>query len=260
MESVTSKDGTAIALERLGSGPSVVLVAGASCDRAVHAELAELLAEDFTVFNYDRRGRGDSGDTQPYAIEREVEDLDAVLASAGESAMVFGNSSGAVLALHAAAAGVPVTKLALWEPPFMTDENAPQRQDAYLTELTALLDEGRRGDAMALFMRTIGLPDQVIAGMRQAPTWSGLEEIAPTLVYDAIVMGDSLLPSSLVASVDVPTLVLDGSETGEWASQSANALERALPNSSRHTFQGQNHAIAWDLLAPVLSQFFNKAV
>ncbi len=129
--------------------------------------------------------------------------------------MLFGNSSGAVLALHAAAAGLPVTKLALWEPPFMTDEDAPLRQDAYLTELTALLDEGRRGDAMALFMRTIGLPEQVIAGMRQAPMWSGLEEIAPTLVYDAIIMGDSLLPSSLVASVDAPTLVLDGSYTGD---------------------------------------------
>lgn len=256
MELVESKDGTKIAFECLGEGPPVVLISGASCDRGIHAELAELLAQDFMVMNYDRRGRGDSGDTAPYAVEREIEDLDAVVTSAGGTAMMFGNSSGAVLALHAAAAGLPVTKLALWEPPFMSDENAPRRQDAYLTELTALLDEGRRGDAMALFMRTIGLPDQMIAGMRQAPTWSGLEAIAPTLVYDAIVMGDSLLPASLVASVDVPTLVLDGSETGKWASQSANALEGALTNPSRHTFQGQNHAIAWDVLAPVLKRFF----
>ena len=141
----------------------------------------------------------------------------------------------------------------------MTDEDAPLRQDAYLTELTALLDEGRRGDAMALFMRTIGLPEQVIAGMRQAPMWSGLEEIAPTLVYDAIVMGDSLLPSSLVASVDAPTLVLDGSDTGTWAAESARALEETLPNPQRHTFEGQNQAIAWDVLAPVLKQFFAEA-
>jgi pimeloyl-ACP methyl ester carboxylesterase len=259
MQTVRSKDGTVIAFDRTGVGTPVVLVSGASTARTIHARLAKLLSADFEVFNYDRRGRGDSGNTSPYSIEREIEDLDAVITEAGGTAMVFGNSSGAVLALHAAAAGLPVTKLALWEPPFMMDDDAPRRQQAYLTELNALLDKGQRGDAMALFMKTIGLPDQVIAGMRQAPTWSGMEEIAPTLVYDAIVMGDSLLPSVLVESVDAPTLVLDGSETGEWAAESARALKRALRNSTRHSFEGQNHAIAWDVLAPVLKRFFNQA-
>jgi pimeloyl-ACP methyl ester carboxylesterase len=259
MESVTSRDGTRIALERLGSGPPVVLIAGASCDRGVHAELAEVVAEEFTVFNYDRRGRGASGDSVPYAIEREIEDLDAVIAWAGGEAMVFGNSSGAVLALRAAAAGVAVTKLALWEPPFMTDAGAPGRQHAYVEKLTELLRAGRNGDAMALFLRSIGMPDEMVAGMRQAPVWLGMEAIAPTLLYDAIVMGDSTVPTALVASVKAPTLVLDGGETGAWAAESARALEETLPNPQRHTFQGQNHAIAWDVLAPVLKQFFGDA-
>jgi alpha-beta hydrolase superfamily lysophospholipase len=255
MDTVRSSDGTTIAYDRLGEGAPVVLVSGASTARAVHAELAGLLAADFAVFNYDRRGRGDSGDTLPYAVERELEDLHAVIAAAGGSAAVFGNSSGAVLALRAAAAGLPVTRLALWEPPFMTDPDAPGRQRAYLAQLTELLDAGRRGDAMALFMRSIGLPEGMIAGMRQAPVWPGMEALAPTLAYDAAVMGDSLVPTSLIAAVEVPTLVLDGSDTGAWAANSARALTAALPNPRHRTLEGQNHAVAWDALAPVLKQF-----
>jgi pimeloyl-ACP methyl ester carboxylesterase len=255
---VRSKDGTAIAFEWLGSGPPVVLISGASCDRSVHAELAELLAADFTVLNYDRRGRGDSGDRPPYAIEREVEDLDAVIAASGDEAAAFGNSSGAVLALHAAAAGVPVAKLALWEPPFMTDPGAPQRQEAYVTKLTELLDASRHGDAMALFLKSIGMPDEMIAGMRHAPMWSGTEAMAPTLLYDAIIMGDSLLPMDIVGSVKASILVLAGSETGDWAANSAHALTTALPNAYPRTLQGQNHAVQWDVLAPMLKEFFGR--
>jgi pimeloyl-ACP methyl ester carboxylesterase len=253
---VTSSDGTAIALDQLGLGPPVILVSGASTARSIHSQLAELLAADFTVFNYDRRGRGDSDDTPPYAIQREIEDLDAVITEAGGTAMVFGNSSGAVLALHAAAAGLPITKLALWEPPFMLDPDAPRRQQEYVAELTSLLDAGRRGDAMALFMKTVGLPEEMITGMRQAPMWSGMEAIAPTLRYDAIIMGASTVPTDLVASVTAPTLVLDGSETGAWAADSAQALTAALPNPQRRTLTGQDHAVAWDVLALVLKEFF----
>lgn len=253
---VTSRDGTAIALDQLGLGPPVILVSGASTARSIHSQLAELLAADFTVFNYDRRGRGDSDDTPPYAIQREIEDLDAVITEAGGTAMVFGNSSGAVLALHAAAAGLPITKLALWEPPFMLDPDAPRRQQEYVAELTSLLDAGRRGDAMALFMKTVGLPEEMITGMRQAPMWSGMEAIAPTLRYDAIIMGASTVPTDLVASVTAPTLVLDGSETGAWAADSAQALTAALSNPQRRTLTGQDHAVAWDVLALVLKEFF----
>jgi pimeloyl-ACP methyl ester carboxylesterase len=190
---VRSADGTNIAFDRLGEGTPVILVSGASTSRAIHAQLAELLAGDFTVFNYDRRRRGDSGDTPPYTTEREVEDLHAVIIEAGGTAAVFGNSTGAVLALHAAAAGLPVTKLALWEPPFMVDPDAPRRQQEYVAQLTRLLDAGRRGDAMELFMRT-GLPEEMIAGMRHAPMRSGMEAIAPTLAYDAAIMATALCP------------------------------------------------------------------
>jgi pimeloyl-ACP methyl ester carboxylesterase len=255
METVRSSDGTTIAFDRLGAGAPVVLVSGASTARAIHARLAELLAADFAVLNYDRRGRGDSGDTPPYAVEREIDDLHAVIGAAGGAAAVFGNSSGAVLALRAAAAGLPITRLALWEPPFMTDPDAPHRQQGYVAQLTGLLDEGRRGDAMALFMRSIGLPEQMIAGMRQAPMWPGMEALAPTLAYDAAVMGDSMVPTELVASVTAPTLVLDGGDTGAWAANSAQALTAALPNPRRHTFDGQDHNVAWEVLAPVLREF-----
>jgi len=255
LETVRSRDGTGIAVERRGEGPPVVLISGASTTRAIHAPLSELLAEDFMVFNYDRRGRGESSDTAPYAVEREIEDLKAVIVVAGGEAAVFGNSSGAVLALRAAAARVPITKLALWEPPFMVDPEAPVRQKEYVTELTQLLEANRRGDAMALFLKTIGLPDAMIAGMRQAPMCPGMEEIAPTLLYDAAVMGDSTVPIDL-ASVDNPSLVLYGSETGAWAQDAARVLTSVLPNSRSRALEGQNHAVAWEVITPVLREFF----
>jgi pimeloyl-ACP methyl ester carboxylesterase len=258
MDKVRSSDGTTIAFDRLGVGTPVILVSGASTARAIHAQLAELLAGDFTVFNYDRRGRGDSGDTPPYTIQREVEDLEALITEAGGEAAVFGNSSGAVLALHAAAAGLPVTKLGLWEPPFMVDPDAPRRHQEYVTQLTELLDAGRRGDAMALFMKTVGLPEEMIAGMRNAPMWPGMEAIAHTLAYDATIMGDSTVPTGLLSSVNAPTLVLDGSDTGAWAANSAQALAVALPNAQRRTLKGQTHNVSWDVLAPVLIEFFSS--
>jgi pimeloyl-ACP methyl ester carboxylesterase len=256
VNTVRSADGTTIAFDRLGVGTPVIVVSGASTARGIHAQLAQLLAEDFTVFNYDRRGRGDSGDTPPYTIQGEVEDLHAVITEAGGSAAVFGNSSGAVLALHAAAAGLAVTKLALWEPPFMVDPDAPRRQQEYVAQLTELLDEGRRGDAMALFMKAVGLPEEMIAGMRNAPMWPGMEAIAHTLAYDATIMGDSTVPTDLVASVTAPTLVLNGSDTGAWAANAAQALSAALPNPRHRTLEGQTHNVSWEVLAPVLREFF----
>jgi pimeloyl-ACP methyl ester carboxylesterase len=258
VDNVRSRDGTAIAFDRLGTGPPVILLSGASTARAVHTPLAELLASDFTVFNYDRRGRGDSGDTAPYTVQREVEDLDAVITEAGGEAGAFGNSSGAALALHAAAAGLPLTKLALWEPPFMVDPDAPRRQQEYVTQLTNLLEADRRDDAMALFMKYVGLPDEMIAGMRNAPMWPGMEALASTLAYDASIMGDGTIPTGLVSSVKVPTLVLNGTETGDWANNSAHALTTALPNPHHRALDGQSHNVAWEVLAPVLREFFSE--
>ncbi|RCG30969.1 alpha/beta hydrolase [Sphaerisporangium album] len=252
---VRSADGTDLAYERLGEGAPVVLVTGASCDRNVHEPLARLLATEFTVLNYDRRGRGESGDTLPYAVDREIEDLEALINEAGGTAAVFGSSSGAVLALHAAASGLPITRLALWEPPFTTDPDGPRRQHAYATTLTTLLGEGRRGDAVALFMGLVGIPEEMISGMRHAPMWAGMEALAPTLAYDAAVMGDGTMPADLVALVKAPTLVVHGTETGDWMGESARALAAALPHGTSHTLQGQSHDVSSDVLAPVLKEF-----
>jgi pimeloyl-ACP methyl ester carboxylesterase len=255
MDTVRSSDGTIIAFDRLGEGPPIVLVSGASCARAVHTRPAELLSAHFTVLNYDRRGRGDSGDTSPYTIEREIEDLDAVIAEAGGAAAVFGSSSGAVLALRAAAAGLPITGLALWEPPFMAGQDALRLQREYVARLTALLDADRRGDAVALFMQTVGLPAEMINGMRHAPMWPGMEALAHTLAYDAAVMGDGTMPAGLVSSVKVPTLVMEGDATGAWAADSARALVAALPDPRHRVLEGQDHNVAWEVLTPVLKEF-----
>jgi pimeloyl-ACP methyl ester carboxylesterase len=259
MERTRSGDGTEVAYDRLGAGAPIILVGGASTTRGNLAPLAELLAEDFTVLNHDRRGRGDSGDTQPYAVEREIEDVQAMLNEAGGSAGLFGSSSGGVLALRAAAAGLPITKLALWEPPFMVDPDAPRRQQEYVTHLTELLDADRRGDAMALFMKNIGLPDQMIAGMRESPMWPGMEALAHTLAYDAAVMGDSTVPTSLISALETPTLVLTGGETGAWADNAAKALTGALPNPQHRILEGQAHNVAMDVIAPILKEYFGDA-
>jgi pimeloyl-ACP methyl ester carboxylesterase len=259
MENVRSSDGTQIAYDRLGGGEPIVLVSGASTSRAVHSELAKSLASDFTVLNYDRRGRGDSGDTAPYSVGREIEDIGAVIGAAGQSAAVFGNSSGGVLALRAAAAGLPITRLALWEPPFQSDPDASRRAQEYVSKLTGLLAADRRGDAMALFMSTVGLPQEAIAGMRRSPAWPGMEALAHTLAYDAAVMGDSTVPTTLISSVKVPTLVLTGGNSGPWADSAARALTATMPFSEHRVLERQTHAVAWDVLAIELHRYFIRS-
>ncbi len=172
LKTATSSDGTTIAFDRLGDGPPVILVCGASTDRSANARLAALLARRFTVFNYDRRGRGDSGDTLPYAVEREVDDLDAVIAAAGGSAFVYGTSSGGVLALHAAASGLAIRKLALWEPPFVLDESHRPPSDQ-VERYDEMISEGRRGDAVEYFMtQVVGLPPEFVAEAHNTPFWA----------------------------------------------------------------------------------------
>ena len=256
METVTSKDGTTIAFERLGSGPPVVLVCGGSVDRTADAAIAQELASHFTVFNYDRRGRGDSGDTLPYAIEREVEDIDAVIGAAGGSAFLWGSSSGAVLALIAAES-VPVTKLALWEPPFVP-EGVPRPPEDQVSQYETMIAEGRRGDAVEYFMtKVIGMPAEVVAGARTQPWWSATEALAHTLAYDARIMGDYSIPKDLVASVKVPTLVIAGGADFPWMRQTAETLAAALPDGQVRILVGQGHDVDPGVLAPVLTEFFN---
>src|ERR687894_1285258 len=192
MDKVSSRDGTSIAFDRLGDGPPVIVVCGAMCDRALMRPTAEELAKRFTVFNYDRRGRGDSRDTTPYAVEREIEDIGALVAEAGGTASMYGHSSGAGLVLHAAAHGLPIAKLVLHDPPYAPDGDQEARRISreYGQNLKDMLSEARRGDAVELFMTLVGMPQQMVEGMRHTPRWAELEAMAPTLAYDSEVMGD----------------------------------------------------------------------
>jgi pimeloyl-ACP methyl ester carboxylesterase len=258
MERVTSRDGTTIAFERLGAGASVVLVTGGSVDRTSNAPLAQELASDFTVFNYDRRGRGPSGDTQPYAIEREVEDIEAVIEEAGGTAFLYGSSSGAVLAMIAAASGLPVTKLAMWEPPFVPEE-FPRPPDDQVEQYETMVAEGRRGDAVEYFMtRIIGMPPEIVAQMRSQPFWPAQEALAHTLAYDARIMSDYRIPTDVAASVKMPTRVIAGGADFPWMRETATALAEALPDGEAVLLDGQGHDVDPAVLAPVLAEFFRS--
>jgi len=258
---VTSRDGTTIAFDRSGAGWPILLVGGALSDRSAAASLAPLLAPHFTVFAYDRRGRGDSGDTPPYAVEREVEDLGALITEAGGSASVFGHSSGAVLALEATALGLAITRLALYEPPFIVDDSRPALPGDYVTQLTELTSSGRPGDAVELFLtKGVGVPVDMVAQMRSSPMWPAMESLAHTLAYDGAIMGDTMsgnpLPIERWASVTAPTLVLDGGASPPWARTAVQALANVFPDVRRRTLEGQDHGPASEVLAPVLEEFF----
>jgi hypothetical protein len=256
MNRLTSSDGTTIAFERSGDGPPVILVCGGSTDRTANAPLSELLAEYFTVFNYDRRGRGDSGDTAPYAVEREIEDIDAVIAVAGGSASVYGTSSGAALALEAAASGLAITKLALWEPSYIV-EGRPRPPADTARIYAELVAAGRRGDAVEYFMaKVVGLPPEFVAEARKAPWWPAQEALAHTLAYDATIMGDYSLPAERVASVMVATLVIDGGASFPWIRKTAQAIADIIPHAQRRTLEGQTHNVAAEAITPVLVEFF----
>ena len=255
MEKVTSTDGTVIAFDQLGSGPPLVLVAGAMCDRGADARIAEALAGDFTVLNYDRRGRGDSTDTHPHAVEREVEDLGVLLDAAGGQATLVGLSSGAALAAHAAANGLPVTHLVLWEPPFRLDPEGRRASREYAAQLGDLLDADRRGDAVELFMRMVGLPEPMISGMRHSAYWPAAESLAPTLAYDAAVMGDGAVPVERYAAVTAPSLVLSGGASPEWMRDSAQAAASALQQGRTRVLEGQTHDVDAQVLAAAVREF-----
>jgi pimeloyl-ACP methyl ester carboxylesterase len=261
MNQVTSKDGTAIAYDKRGEGPAVILVDGALCFRSFGpmAHLAELLAPHFTVYNYDRRGRGDSGDTQPYTLEREIEDIKALIKQAGGTAFVFGTSSGGALALEAALKlGSQIKKLAVYEPPYDSDKAAGQTWKEYRKQLAQLVAANRRGDAAALFMSSVGTPADQIEGMRHAPVWGMFEAVAPTLAYDAAALGeDRSVPVKRAAKVSVPTLVMSGTAL-PFMRVTATALAEAIPNAQQRTLEGQTHDVNLEVLAPVLVEFFNS--
>jgi pimeloyl-ACP methyl ester carboxylesterase len=262
MSIAVSGDGTRIAFERRGSGPPLILVDGALCSRAFGPmpKLAGELASRFSVYLYDRRGRGDSTDTQPYSPEREVEDLDALIGEAGGSAFVLGLSSGAALALEAAASGLAIEKLAVYEPPYMVTpaDRARHAGADHRTQLERLIAAGRHGDAVKYFMRDmVDIPAIFVVLMRFIPgVWSKLERVAPTLPYDASIMGDFSLPERRLAAIRTPTLVIGGGKSEARLQAGVAAAAEAVPNAKRQTLKGQTHNVKPDVLAPVVTEFF----
>ena len=261
MHTLSSPDGTTIAYDQQGEGTALILVDGAL---TVHSsgsgsELARLLAPHFTVYGFDRRGRGQSGDTRPYAVDREIDDIEALIDRAGGSpAFLYGHSSGGPLAMRAAIRlGGKVSKLAMYEPPYNNDPGAQQAWSRYLSQLASALAEGGRGDAVALFMRLIGTPAEQVDAMRGAPFWPAWEAVAPTLAYDhAAVLGEPWsVPAGLAARVAVPTLVMAGDASLPFMPDAARVLSQALPQGELRTLEGQTHEVKPGALAPVLVEF-----
>ncbi|MGH3394268.1 MAG: alpha/beta fold hydrolase, partial [Streptosporangiaceae bacterium] len=256
----SSSDGTTIAYDQQGEGPALILVDGAL---TVHSsgsgsKLAGLLASHFTVYGFDRRGRGRSGDTLPYAVDREIDDIQALIHRAGGSAVLYGHSSGGPLAMRAAVRlGPRVSKIAIYEAPYNNDPAAQEPWRQYLGQLRAALAEGRRGDAVALFLRFIGTPAEQVDTLRRGPAWPGLEAVAPTLAYDhAAIMGPSLsVPAELAAGVSVPALVMAGDAGLAFMPDSAEALSRAIPRGQLRMLAGQTHQVNPGVLAPILAEF-----
>jgi pimeloyl-ACP methyl ester carboxylesterase len=277
-KTVTSKDGTTIAFDQLGKGPVVILVNGALGTRS-HAtpnSMADILSKRFTVIDYDRRGRGDSGDTLPYAVQREIEDIEALIDEVGGSAFLFGNSSGAILALEAVRA-LPntVKKLALFEPPFIIDDSRPPLPNDYVEQLNAAIAANRPGDAVEIFMtKALLIPPEFVAMMRNTPMdqtfgdeagarppeWAEMEKVAHTLAYDGIIVKDFLagkpLPTKRWASFTAPTLVIVGGNSEPFFHDGARALVDDMPNAQRSILEGQDHAVSPTALAPLLTEFF----
>jgi pimeloyl-ACP methyl ester carboxylesterase len=253
-QSVRSADGTRIAFDRLGDGPPVIMVeaAGHYRDLSSFTGLVPLLSREFSVYTYDRRGRGGSTDTPPYAPAREVEDLGALIAESGGSASVFGYSSGALLAMRAAAHGLPIIRMALLEPPLQ--EEGAENPDPLTAELAALVGAGRNGDAVEHFHQSIGVPPEFIDEMRGTPTWSKMESVAHTLVYDCMI-SDTTTPA-LLRSVAVPTLVLDSEGSTDNLSGWAASVASQLPRASHRSLAGEWHSVPDDILAPALVEFF----
>ena len=262
MKTVTSKDGTTIAFDQWGSGPVVILVDGALQYRAFDqgmTDLADLLAKHFTVIHYDRRGRGDSTDTQPYALDREIEDIEVIIDEAGGSASLYGISSGAALAMEAAIKlGDKVSKLVMYEAPYNDEEAAQQAWREYVKQLKELLAANRNGDAVGLFMMLVGASPDDVKGIKQSPMWPLWESVGHTLAYDHIAaLGEeATIPIEQAARVAMPALVMDGSESFPFMHTTALALAKAMPKGQHLTLEDQTHEVTAEALAPVLIEFF----
>jgi pimeloyl-ACP methyl ester carboxylesterase len=265
MKTVTSKDGTTIAFDRSGEGPTIILVDSALADRSASRKLAKMLAEKFRVINYDRRGRGDSSDTQPYAVEREVEDIEALIDESGGSAFVIGSSSGAALALEAAnKLPTKIKKQALYEPPFIVDDSRPPMPEDFARQMTELVARGRRSDAVKFFFsKGMGIPAIFVTLMRFMPGWSKMIAMAHTLPYDLMIMEDTQkgkpLPADRWASTKAPTLVMTGGKSEAFFHKGAEALVKVLPEAQHRILKDQHHGsavMAPKVIAEEITEFF----
>jgi pimeloyl-ACP methyl ester carboxylesterase len=255
VETVLSTDGTPIAYQRSGTGPALLLVVGAFCDRSTTADLTPLLASHFTVYEYDRRGRGSSGDNPDYSIEREVDDLAALVSAAGGSARVYGHSSGGALALEAAARGVPISAVVAYEPPYTAMDDETGGSTALLESVRARIEEGDRDGAAALFLQGVGTPAEVLPMIRQSPGWPRMLELAPALVYDLTLGNGGIVPRERLAGIAVPTVAVSGGASPEWAARAGAAVADAVPGARHVVLDGQTHAVAHEVIAPLLLEF-----
>jgi pimeloyl-ACP methyl ester carboxylesterase len=262
---VASADGSRITYDRKGDGPAVILVSAVLGTRAfdpLYEGLVEQLSDRFAVYRYDRRGRGDSTDTAPYAVEREIEDIAALIAAAGGQASLYGLSSGAVLALRAAEALPQVTRLALYEPPFITDDSRPPLPDDYVEQLERAVAEGRRGDAVEILMtQAVGVPAEYIGPMKADPSWAFMEAVAHTISHDGRIIGTTMsgrpLPEEW-AKITTPTLVVVGGVSEPFFQRSTRELAELLPNAEHRVLEGQSHDVDAAVLAPLLAEFFGR--
>ncbi|MGZ6777349.1 MAG: alpha/beta fold hydrolase [Blastococcus sp.] len=256
MERLDAPDGTTIAYERTGTGPPLVLVMGALCDRLSTATLSPLLAPDFTVYEYDRRGRGDSTEVGEYSVQREVDDLAAVLTVAADPAFVFGHSSGGCLALEAAASGVAMAGLAVYEPPYTAADDGSGGPAEMLDAIQQLLRTGDRDGAVAAFVRGTGAPAERVEAMRNEPFWPRMAQLAPTLPYDLILADGGRVPGERLSRITVDTVAVSGGNSPTWAARSCAAIAAAVPHARHEVLEGQTHAPADDVLAPWLRAHF----
>lgn len=261
MQSVLSKDGVRIAFEKIGHGPALIVVGGALSDRQGGKPLAAELSRNFTVYVVDRRGRGESTDAKTYAVDREIEDLAAVIDHAGGSAFLYGVSSGAALSLQTAAKLGPakVPRLALYEPPYGSADPKQKQQFAeQKRRVGELIKTGRPGDAAAYFLEAIGTQPEVLDKMKGSPAWGGMKKIDFTLAYDYAVLGDGTVPEATASAIAMPTLVLDGEKTMEFLHATADQVAKLIPRAERRTLPGQTHQASPDVAAPVLTEFFQR--
>jgi pimeloyl-ACP methyl ester carboxylesterase len=264
MSTVRSADETTIAYTRAGQGPPLILVDGALCSRSFGPmpKLAEQLTSHFTVYTYDRRGRGDSGEGGPYSPDREVEDLEALAALAGDTVYLHGTSSGSALALEAAKHIRSIAKLVVYEPPFIVDDTRPPMPDDWLPRLKQLIADNKSGDAVKMFMRFVGTPAVFTAVMPFTPVWGKLKAVAHTLPYDITIVHDHQRGKPLTAAewatVKAPTLVAAGGKSPAWMTNGTRALADVLPEATYRTLPGQNHMVKAQAIAPVLTEFFTS--